>query len=566
MAGMSRRVSGLLFGVVLLLGVVRVAATHSVFSATIDENEHIEAGLEFWQLGRYQYEPQHPPLARAILAAGPYFLADLRLGQDRLLHGQRRTKAVDAPRERFESFLWAGEWRDPRLRRETLQLARAGNLLFWVLLLAGVYLWALEALGSRVAWIAAAVAACSPTLLAHAGLATLDLPAAATATAAAYAFWRWLRSRTRRDLAIAAGAFALAVGAKLSLPAFLLPAFAILLWPALRERRARLTEGALFVGIAAAVVWAIYGFDFGTVGPGGRPYVSPELTPDAPLARGLGASLGGLAVPAPALVRGVIDVVAHNAGNHRSYLFGEWSASGSPLYFPVALAVKATLPFLALALWGAWLLWRDDRRLALALLALPLGVLAVAVPAQLNIGVRHVLPLFPCLAVLAAAPFRNWTPTKLHWLAAALLIWHVGESARAHPDYLPYFNPVTSLSEAPVLLDSNLDWGQDLARLSEWIEANGAEAVIVRAFGDVPPELPDRLLPVGHPDAGWFAVSKNYLYGMEGLSPELQLLATKAPEAVVGESIFIYRVDPRSLPQLVPPWVLERYQTAEVAP
>ena len=119
------------------------------------------------------------------------------------------------------------------------------------------------------------------------------------------------------------------------------------------------------------MVWVVYGFDFGTIGPGGGPYVSPELTPDAALARNLGESLGGLTVPAPALVRGVIDALAHNSGNHRSYFLGAWSTSGSPLYFPVALAVKTTLPFLALAVWGGWLLWREDRRLVLSLLALP---------------------------------------------------------------------------------------------------------------------------------------------------------------------------------------------------
>ena len=565
MAEMSRRLSGLLFGVVLLFAVARVAATYPVFSATIDENEHIEAGLEFWQLSRSAYEPQHPPLARSVLAAGPYFIGDLRLGQERILNGDRRTKAVDAPRERFESFLWAGEWTDPNRRRETLRLARAGNLLFWVLLLTVIYLWTLEALSAQAAWIAAAIAACSPTLLAHAALATLDLPAAAAATAAVYAFWRWLQTGARRDLAAAAFVFALAITTKLSLLVFVPPALVLLLWLSRRDRRLRPADSALLLGVAATVVWVVYGFDFGTIGPGGGAYVSPELTPDAALARNLGESLGGLTVPAPALVRGVIDVLAHNSGNHRSYLLGAWSTSGSPLYFPVALAVKTTLPFLALAVWGGWLLWREDRRLVLSLLALPLAVLAVAVPAQLNSGIRHILPLFPCLALLAAAPFRNWTPTPAHWLAAALLVWHVGESARAHPDYLPYFNQVAVLSAAPVLLDSNLDWGQDLERLSGWIKDDGVEAVIVRAFGDVPPELPDRLLPAGHPDAGWFAVSKNYLYGMEGLSPELQLLATKPPEAVVGESILIYRIDPRTLPQLVPPWVLQRYQTAEAA-
>lgn len=573
MAKMSGRTSGLLFLAILLAGVGRIALTYPVFSATIDENEHIEAGLEYWQLGRYLYEPQHPPLARAVLAAGAYFVHDLELGRRRFLDGEITVKPVEQKRERFESLLWADEWADPVRRRETLTAARAGNLAFWVLMSAVVFAWAWEALGRREAWAAAAIAACSPTLLAHAGLATLDLAAAATATAAVYAFWRWTRSGGRRDLCLAGAALGLTFGSKLSLLVFLPPALLVIVWTAREDlpqgTRSRLQSACMFLGAAAVVLLAIYRFNFGTIGPDGGAYVSPELWRGGSAAARLGALVGGWTVPAPALFRGVIDVVAHNSGGHYSYLLGEWSQDGSLLYFPVALAVKMTLPFLALTAWGIALLYRggrEDRRLMVALLALPAAVLAAAIPADINIGIRHVLPMFPCLAILAAVPFRRLHSGPLRWLPIALLVWHGGESLRAHPEYLSYFNQIALLSEKPILLDSNYDWGQDYERLAEWIEREGVEAVIVNGFGDIPLELPDRVLPAGHEDAGWFAVSSNIRYGMYGFTPEFEALMKTEPEATLGRTIHLYRIDPRELPALVPPQVLKRYAQPQEAP
>ena len=120
---------------------------------------------------------------RLAVSVLPYFLTDLRLDERRIRFGERYTKPIKERRLRFESFFWAGAWREatPDFYWRTLSLARAGNLAFWALLLGVVFLWTREVAGNTSALAATLLAGLSPNLLGHAGLATLDLATAATA-------------------------------------------------------------------------------------------------------------------------------------------------------------------------------------------------------------------------------------------------------------------------------------------------------------------------------------------------------------------------------------------------
>ena len=142
-----------------------------------------------------------------------------------------------------------------------------------------------------------------------------------------------------------------------------------------------------------------------------------------------------------------------------------------------------------------------------------------------------------------------------------LLVWHVGESLRAHPDYLPDFNQIARGREREFLLDSNLDWGQDLARLGRWMRESETPSIILRYFGHARPDKFDvntSISTSGHRGAGLFAVSINYLMGLEGSSAPLRVLAAKEPLTRVGKSIWIYRIHPAELPDFVPPWFFEQ--------
>lgn len=559
----------------------RVYSTFDVFNDTLDERFHIEAGLDYLQRGVYSYEPQHPPLARVAVGVLPFYVGGLRLTEDRLApSGATVQKPLNRPRGPGESFLWAGMWRTGTSAEywNTLTLARLGSLLFGLLAVCVVFLWSRELFGVEAAVASAGIAAFSPTLLAHSGLATLDAAAAATGVAAAHVMWRWMEQPSTSRAAIAGALLAVAACTKFSNVAYLGPAVLLYLIAyatgraGARQSVRENSRQAAALGLAGLlVVMMVYGFDFGGMAAAGSHYTSDPMTNRDGLAVKISEAVGSTPLPAPAFFQGLIDVLAHNDAGHAAYLLGEWADHGRLLYFPVALGVKTTLPLLALAAWALVTAarHRDTWQAMLAPLIPLVSVLAVAVASDINIGVRHVLIVYPLLAIIAGSLFAKISDARAArtlqgGLVLALLLWHAGASAWAHPNHLAYFNELAADAPQRILLDSNLDWGQDVARLGEWTQDNGSPCVIYRVFSWSRPDkfgICTKVLPHSHPDAGLLAISANYLLGMEGSTPQLRALAASQPVALVGDSIYIYHIDTRQLPALVPPWFFDNYIT-----
>jgi hypothetical protein len=226
------------------------------------------------------------------------------------------------------------------------------------------------------------------------------------------------------------------------------------------------------------------------------------------------------------LVNGVVAVKAHNDTGHLSYLLGQVRRTGWWYFYLVALAVKTPLPVLIAGTAGMVALaregWRRREGWALAPLVLFLTILGFASSfSHINIGIRHILVLYPFLALGAAyLTVRAWRairqlPTPAARLAqVALLVvvaWQLSPLWRAYPDYLPYFNELVTHPER-VLVDSDLDWGQDLYRL----EQRAAQLHIAhlnlayRGTADLTrePLPPLHILPPRQPVRGWVAVSQ----------------------------------------------------------
>ena len=551
-----------------------VASTYGTFSATVDEPQHLAAGLGWWagnravwRLPGYAHIAENPPLAHAVVGAVP-FAAGLR---------------AQPPRE----VLYAGAGYPSNLTR-----ARVGVLPF--LALAIVLTWAIaRRLFDGPSAVAAAVAlGAVPAVLGHAGLATTDVVFLATFLLAALALLRWLdaASPTRWHALGAGAAFGLAFATKLSALA-LLPAAALLV---LQRRAARrlvagaapawpLRGAAIAVASAAAagalVVWAAYGFSFGRAAVAAGPALFDQLadrclaTPG--LARRLAGAAGGVPMPAPELYVGWLSLCGHNAaGRSTAYLLGQLSQDGFPLFFPVALAVKTPLPFAALAVVGLIVAarGREDRRwLALAPALIALVLLMLNLPARINIGVRHVLPILPLLAIYAGAgAVALWRAGRRRGLARAAAVvlggWLLATPARAAPDHLAWFNGLAGRHPEKVLLDSDLDWGQDLLRLERVAAELRIPRLTLAYFG--PADLCRHRLPPGrwlrpHERAtGWIAVSEMYRKGVVGFfyrngdycdpgqltreaQPDPQQLAwldAYVPVARVGKSIRLYYI------------------------
>lgn len=536
-----------------------VASTWHVFFATWDEPEHLAAGVELLDRGYYEYDTEHPPIGRVVLALGPYLAGAHSYG----------TPPPSGVTEGEDILYRDGKY------DLYLTLARAGALPFFVLLLFVTWLWARRMLaGEGAALLAVTLLLSVPPVLGHAGLAALDVAAAATILLALYALDRWLDTPNVRTALLFGLASGFAVGTKFSAVPYIgmsLLALGLTHWwlappapPAERARIRRRRAGELgLVALAALVPLFIA---YGIRAPNEAPVAARfdwavfYLLQQHGVEHALGVVFQHLWLPRELedLLNGFVAVEAHNDTGHLSYLLGEVRTTGWWYFYLVALAVKTPLPLLAAGTAGvAWLAregWRsgDNWRFTPAVLIVAILVFASGF-SHINIGIRHVLILYPLLALGAA-----WVVTRA-WQAlrrlrnrrlaasgtvalAAVLTWQLSTLWLAWPDYLAWFNETVSHPER-VLVDSDLDWGQDLRRL----EKRAADLKIprlslaYRGTADLTrePLPPLVILPPHQPTTGWVAVSQ--LARTRNQSDYAWLDAYKPVERV-GKSIDLYYI------------------------
>jgi hypothetical protein len=536
-----------------------VASTWHVFFATWDEPEHLAAGVELLDRGYYEYDTEHPPIGRVLLALGPYLAGAHSYG----------TPPPSGVTEGEDILYRDGKY------DLYLTLARAGALPFLALLLFVTWLWARRLLAGEGAALLAVILLLSvPPVLGHAGVAALDVAAAGTILLALYTLDRWLDTPSWRTALLFGLASGLAVGTKFSAVPYIglsLLALAATHWvlapratPAERARVRRMRAAELVLVALAALVplFLAYGIrspHAARVDPRFNWAVS-YLLQQRGLDHGVGVLLAHLWLPRELkdLVNGIVAVKAHNDGGHLAYLLGEVRTRGWWYFYLVALAVKTPLPLLAAGSAGVAGLaregWRrgDNWRFTPAVLILAILAFASSF-SNINIGIRHVLILYPLLALGAA-----WVVTRawqaLHRMPdrrlaaagtvalAALLSWQLSTLWTAWPDYLAYFNETVSHPER-ILVDSDLDWGQDLRRL----EKRAADLKIprlslaYRGTADLSrePLPPLVILPPHHPTTGWVAVSE--LARTRNLSDYAWLDAYRPVERI-GKSIDLYYI------------------------
>jgi hypothetical protein len=278
-------------------------------------------------------------------------------------------------------------------------------------------------------------------------------------------------------------------------------------------------------------------------------------------------------LPAPEFFAGIHRVRVYNAAGHNAFLLGETRLDGWWYFYPVALLTKTPIAFLALVVTGVVVLTRRSGSRARLLLPffLALLVLAVGCTARLNLGLRYILPIYPLLSICAGFGLAFFLRSRRARIPGAILLcWFLIASAVAHPDYLSYFNEPARPFDDRILLDSNLDWGQDLDRLGRRLEEIGADEVALSYFGSAWPT--EHVEAVVHPlhlgvfTRGWVAISEMNLKGIGfGLDPAagggpaegFAWLDAFGPPEMIGHSIRLYNVvpDERLEPLLVPFWI-----------
>lgn len=488
---MTRRTYIILIAALTIAAVVRVSLTHRVFNATVDEPVHLAAGW-LWLSGNYNIDLGHPPLAR-VLAALPLKLAGV----------PDPPQTDDASRGNF--LLYHGDRYEKNLAR-----ARMGNLVLFIAAILAVAVLANRTFGRELAVLAVLLFTNVPAVLAHAGFMTTDMAITAALPFALLALDRYLASPTWKRAAILGLAIGFGLLAKFSFLVFF-PATALVLILVRRPKGARVLPLAATILIAFFVTWAGYLFDVRPISSvfKGASFFIQMMVPE-PMRQTVREFSDNVPIPAPAFPIGIGVLKEHDKHGHQTFLFGETGMKGWWYYFPVVFFFKTPLPFLLLVAIGCWRL-----RNGIEHLLIPLAILAVSMTSSINIGVRHVLPMYTGLAIVAALGLRElWRRTRGPFATlgfAALTAWLFVGVAAGHPDYLAWWNEAAGKRPWRIAADSNVDWGQDVLRLERVVRELKIERVWMRYPASVDLQrhgiraenLPD------HPVSGWIVLGES---------------------------------------------------------
>jgi hypothetical protein len=527
-----------LAGLILLSLVAAALALGSVRldSATSDEPAYLAAGMIKLLHGRLDFFRDQPPLMNSISAAplvltGYKMIPAWQIGGNHWAYGQR--------------LLYVSGYDPQRM----LLRARLPTIALFIALAWAVYFFVSHHAGSR-GWgvFGFALTALCPTLMAHGRLATVDLAVTFFSFCAVALFVRLLEAPS----AVAAIGVGIASGAAVmsKTSANLLgPYFVLLLLVAVIGKKTSQPRRAVAFTLLAAAVAA----GFITVlilSLGSETYIAANF-PNTPR----------ILVPYAEYLENIRAIRAWYSRGAAlpQFLFGQFSRTSWWYYYPAAFLLKATIPAIALMAIAIGVIIRQRRVPFGALAALLFVALfaGAAAAGELALGIRYILPVFPFLyavtaIVLARAP-------RLALAAILLLMWHAGENLRAYPSYISYFNQFIGphRNADRYLIDSNLDWGQDLRRLDVWLREQNIDEVVVHYFGGGVPQFDLAARVIGSYGAGgrplpkgsWFALSRHFyrLSFEPSISRENyeQYLARSRARYVttVGGSINVYRVE-----------------------
>lgn len=489
-------------GVIALLAVHAVIALWSAAgrSVAVDEIFHVTGGYVFDRFGDFRIQPEN-----GVLPQRCHGLPAVLLGaKPPPMAGNEYWRTSDLYVISYQFFYESGNDHWPLLMG-----ARAMNLLFSLGLGVLVFAWARRLAGTAAGFVALGLVAFSPTFLAHGPMATTDMAAAFFLTASAGAFWRQLSAPAHRATLLSAATFGLTCVAKFS-AVLLLPVFALMIAAHLATTpRAGWKPGriiaqlAVHAALAWLVIWTCYEFRYSAFAPG-VPAADHFITQWNHLMQQAGWQ--GRVLNAIAAARlfpeAFIYGYAHTyvASLSRSaFLAGEHGTTGWVTFFPLAFAWKSTpvelLGVVASAV-AAALHWRKLRpwlaRLA-PLLALAAVYGAAAITSHLNIGHRHLLPLYPALFIVSGVALAKLARRWRGLGAGAVVAAQAASVAPVFPHALAYFNPIAGgpANGWRLLVDSSLDWGQDLPALKRWLDENnrgpGASRVFLSYFGSAEP-------------------------------------------------------------------------------
>ncbi len=578
-------------GVIIITIAVVLSITSSWNdSLVVDEIPHIGAGYSYLEKGDMRLNPEHPPLAKDLAAIPLLFL--------------------NLDQSVFNTKFWQtdvnGQWEFGRRlifnsgndADQIRHFARLPILLFFVLSAVLLFKWARRLYGNLGAIIALILFSFSSTVIAHSRFVTTDMAALFGVLLATYFFINYLKNHTTKSLVIAGLVFGVALLCKFStvllVPFFLLLA---LIYPARGRGKTILFTLLIFVVGVVVVLWPTYYLQIHNLPPEKQQQETEYILTSVyrqistPLALVVKASGEPLLRPLAHYSLGLLRVLHQNVEPHNVFFLGDVLFYGSHFYFPAVYFLKEPLAWWGLVIISllslAWQFRKPTAGLVrgvkdfiqnhfeeFAMLLWLAIYWATTINSSLNIGVRHLLPIYPFAILLVSGQIARLsqkakekskkTFLTFGFLLLALLGWYVVENVKVYPLYLTYFNQAAGGPSGGYryVTDSNLDWGQDLIRFSDWVKENNISKIELDYFG-----WADQSYYLGsnfewlwrgkYQDAedfkarnksdGWLAISITYLQETQGpierpQYPNYIWLKFYQPVAVIGHSIFVYQI------------------------
>lgn len=537
-------------------------------SITIDEIVMIPSAYYHLGARNSQLVNEHPPLAKIMAGLPLLFVQPEEIKPNQKTAPEGSGEAKWAYQESF--------WHNNSDRFQSLSFwPRIGMIVLTIGLGIVIFRFARELFGDRTAVISVGLFALEPTVLAHGRVVQTDVPAAFGYTLFFLALYYYHRNSTARTAMWLGAATAIAVLGKFSMllvGPVLVVYFCWRWWATQRQHHPPWFQHKMMLSIATLlVINAAYLFHRPALLPAEMDWIrEPKSThPDAIL--GI-VKFFDIFLPKD-FVLGILFQLRHNTYGHAAGLLGMYSQTGWWYYFPVAFTLKTALPFLLLSLaalaWAVYEAFRKNDRRFLWLL-IPFAIYTVFVLfSHIDIGVRYYLPAYPFLFILGAAlldRFLRFKRARIAGTIAAILIlgWIGIEAVRAFPNHMSYMNQLAS--RAPhwwYLSDSNVEWGDDLRALADYLHAHGETRVTDGTLGGwfilhfYHIERVEALLPPPKNPPRYIAIGASYLNGSvipsglgdwEPASDEERVnffaaYRNRVPEAVIGGSIYLYRND-----------------------
>ncbi|HKX83834.1 MAG TPA: glycosyltransferase family 39 protein [Pyrinomonadaceae bacterium] len=542
---------------------------HAVrISPTVDEPPHILAGHRHWQCGDFGINPEHPPLLK-LLATAP--LNFMNLKEPPWECGSKLTS-------KFDMFSYGNTFVVENGIDRVVVPARIGASLMSMLLALLVFFAAWEMFGRWEAVTALSILAFEPSLIGHGSIVLTDMAISATSFAAMYALYRFGKDQSWSRFAVAGIAFGLMFGAKHS-AVFFVGFFVLLLIvdvvlfrlpepPAPRPLLRRLGAFAGMIVVGVAILWALYGFHYYSIpntsasGISIGDYIKENGRPEmiTSLSARVTEAVSHTHMLPESYVLGMADVIAW--GSRNTNIFGRAYPTGKWFYFPVTFVVKSSLLLLLLLPTGFIFIYfnRDKWREGIYLLVPAIGYFVIASSSSFTNGVRHLLPFYPYVIVLAAAG-AVWFCQKFYYfryILAALLIYHATVAVRTAPNYIAFANDFWGGYENTykIFRGGNTDLGGSIKQVNEYLARESINECWIS--GMVHPELmkfeqPCRPMPAGlRPfvsrnviDAVPPVIEGTVILSVNELPPqggdEYVPIAQSEPIALIGGNMFVYR-------------------------